>query len=213
MSVVLAMAGLDGAVVASDCRRVEADGSVHDDLPTVFTKMDGRVIGAYTGVLQVAGREIADLLAGLPWEQIETVDGLAGEVKILLEEALTNMSPDEAAFEQRRLDVVLAARPNLNSRGRPVIRGLVFTPDAASQRVVGRIDKYREGWYVAGDDAAKMAVTKVLRGYVPTPSRLPRSRLVVLASNVIDAGVAASGPHAQYPETKACGGPAKVASL
>jgi len=213
MSIVVAIVGSDSAVVATDSRCVEPDGSVRDDFRKAFTMEDRHAIGGHSGLLQIRGRPIADLLNELPFDRIRTIDDLAAEAMTLLEESLSNIDPVDVVLEWRKVDVILVARPGLDQRGRPVIRAVVLRPDQSTGRVVGVIRDFACGWCATGDDAAMGSVINQLKCHRPRPGQLPGPRLKALARRLVYLGIATAGTDPRFPTVRTCGGPECVVSL
>ncbi len=212
MSIAIALIGANSALVATDSRRVESDCSVCDDFPKTFTLSAKHVIGTYTGLLEVNGRTIPDLLADLPFDRIKTIDDLACEANAFLEDLLS-CEPADVAFEHRRVAVLFVARPNFGLKGCTfTTRSVFLNPDVNQKRVSGKtssFDSQPPGWAgcaVAGDDLSQNAVIGFLNLQNPPPRQLSRPALRALAVQTVRLGIRKAGPLSHCPGTASCGG-------
>jgi hypothetical protein len=209
MSILVALAGPDGALVATDGRRIAPDGQFRDDYPKVFRIPGIEVACGSTGLLEFGGLTVPQVLEKLKTTKLGTLDELALAGKELLEEELSKIPPAEVGIDHRWVDVVFVGTPRLNRKGMATMRGLVFRPDAAKIRIVGEIRCFN-GYCVTGDDQASNAVTKFLGRQKPAPGTLQKKGRERLAKAAIQLGVKECGAARCFPNILSCGGSAHV---
>jgi len=211
MSILIAITGSDSALVATDSRRIESDGTIRDNFPKTFRLRKDHVIGGHTGLLEFSGRTVPAWLNSLPDDCFVSMDALVAGSKALFEDEMSKIDEKEVIFDQRRADIVIVGTSDLkDEKSQPCIRAIVLRPELATRRVTSEIRSFN-GYCAAGDDAAIKAVLgrmKVLR-----PQTLPRKRLTTAAMNIIAVGVQKAGVSASFPTVSSCGGPASLTFL
>jgi hypothetical protein len=219
VSIIVALASARDGIVGSDGRRFSSAiwerGVVtvpprieRDDFDKTFALNNGRVVGAFCGLLEFGGLTVGNhvqhivepLLLGDP--DLRT---LTNAVRSGLSTRLRNINDQEVVFDSRKLDLILVGGRNL-SRAEMCIVAFRFSP--SNGRIESTMkealpDKSRKRYYVLGDDEAGSAASKFFEND-RSPS-LDARVLEHLVRTSIARGIESSGkgPNGQDP---ACGG-------
>ena len=211
MSVLIAIAGPDSAIIATDSRRIESDGTIRDDFGKTFRPRKGRVIGGHTGLLEFSSRTVPAWIDSLPDDCFISLDSLVSAAQVLLEREMSKIDSSEVGFEHRLADIVLVGDPDLKTSNRsPSIKAIVLRPDPKSGRVVGEVRTFND-YCATGDDMAMKAVLGMME--VLRPQYLPTKRLASTATKIIAFGVQRCGTSSSFPDVRTCGGPAALKTL
>jgi hypothetical protein len=214
MSVIAALISTRDGVTASDGRRFEAvvpprPPSVEsDDFDKTFSLAEGKVIGAFCGLLEFSGATVAEHIRDIT-ASIVTKGTSFLEVVSLVQRELTarlNRVDDlEVMPAYRSVDLLLVGGVNLTRkdmriagvRFRATQDGVVADPsDVVS---AGEGNRY----YVYGEDLARAAAKKVFDDdHVASKAS---DQLLKLVSKAVDAGIQGCGVKAGGAH-RACGG-------
>jgi hypothetical protein len=212
MSVLIAIAGPNSAIIATDSRRIESGGTFRDDFGKTFRPRNGHVIGGHTGLLEFSGRTVPAWIDSLPDDCFISLDSLVTAAKVLLESEMSKIDSSEVGFEHRMADIVLVGDPDLiSSKRAPRIMAIVLRPDPTTERVVGKVREF-SGYCATGDDTAKNAVLQLMKTLKLTQN-LPTNRLKQIAISIISRGINQCGTSRSSPEVRTCGGPAALKTL
>jgi len=203
MSILVAMMGSGASVVATDSRRIESDGTVHDDAKKTFRLPKISAVGGHTGLLEFGGKTIPEWLDTISLEGVRTMDEYLAKVARLLEIEMTKIADAEVDFKHRAATVVLIGRAGLKPGTAISIQTVEASPDESSRTVVSKIDSFPISC-TRGEPAAQRVVDALLAKN--GMQRLPRKRLHRFVRRLVAAGISASG-NAPDRDVRACGGP------
>jgi len=219
MSVIVAFISASNGVVASDGRQfgsAQLDGEkvmqpasiISEDFDKTFSIDDGRIIGAFVGLVFFSGRSVADHISEIARRALtdsssfkEIVDKIEEKTKGLLQQ----IGPEEVVFHRRKIDVLLVGGENL-TKSKLRIASLRFLPigeKIKSEKEIKIPDTHKKCYYVYGEDNACIAADKVLAQ--DRAHNLDAIFLKERAISAVKAGIKGAGKHRDGTDI-ACGG-------
>jgi hypothetical protein len=202
MSIALAIRSRTAVVIATDSQRVSANGISEAPFNKTF-RLPGKVLGAFVGLVEISSISIATRLRDAVADTPLDILSASAIAETLLVPILTGVPESEVAFQNRRLDLILASRDGL--------RCISFFPGGGLRQVRAEVRDFTL-YATAGEEAAKVIVLTRL-GQSHRIDVLGESHLRSLAVSVCEKAIAGCGPHPHYPSLPSCCGPINLLSL
>jgi hypothetical protein len=216
MSIIAAVISTRNGIVASDGRIF---GPVHiengkpvglaqiksDAFDKTFSLTDGRVIGAFCGLMEFSGQtsseHIREIVANSP---DVTLASLVTKVRNELEIRLAGIPQQEVIFTSRNIDLLLLGT---NQCKRPEMQIVAISFFPQNDKILSKIETLPAGktnrYYVYGEDRAKQAASHVFnKNQAPNKDA---TFLRKLTTQAIQIGIKTAGPH-QHGTERSCGG-------
>ncbi len=189
MSLLVALTCPDCAVISTDRRCIRGPKDVSDTYDKTFSLGDGMVIAGVTGILEINGKPISDLIAQA-WPA-KTLRDLAEAARCILETELRKYT--------KGTELVLVGSENLDRSGRPVI--LIVNAEGGAKPAFST--RWNGHIYVTGQAEARDAARRPLdlAGWGPVLGKLRRD-----AEEAIKIGIQRTGDSPDHPGVAACGG-------
>ncbi len=202
MSVALAVISHSGIVVASEGRVVRNGSVVSDCFDKTFQGLDGKVLGAHTGLLCFSGMSVGEHINQIIKSEYADKTSLEELVDLLLNpfaKRMENIKPNEVGFQHRTIDILLADRHT--------IYAIRFEPKDG--KIFYRAPKeysHPGARAVCGDCKAQSAALGVITARRKQIPSMRDKSLTKLAQRAIQKGIANAGSSRQNQDICSCGG-------
>jgi len=220
MSVMACVISEKFAVVAAE-GRVIRKGEIFDKRrDKTFKILNGKVIGASTGLMEFTKIEIRDHLANIlkgKEEALNTLEKVAELISNELKNLLLKIPDTEVSFKFRNLKVLLVGSEIYTNKKRTDMMFICidFNSDEMNKEIIVTFEKnkytYRNKYYSFGEPKAQAAVSDFLDKDKSKGNNISHVRNIL--KNAIKEGIKHSGPSDQNKDLAACGGGVSTKNL